>query len=259
MTTTPLRAFRPNLANIRKACYRSKQSYLTAEATPDPSDILISDVETDAQVVVSKTDDTTCIAFRGTTSAEDWKLNSRVWLVPSQLDPRGKVHAGFSLAWESIKKEVYAAIEKNGVDNLLITGHSLGSALAHVACTDIAKKYPAFDLEVITFGGPRPGNKQFGIKCREKCPKMIRVVFENDVVPNMPSMLFGYNHGDCECLHLFEDGTYSFKNKDTIWIVEFVRRMFLLVAGNAGVKHHHIDRYMDGLAIIDDDCEHFRA
>jgi hypothetical protein len=32
----------PTLMNIKKTCYRSKQAYLTAEATPDPTDILIS-------------------------------------------------------------------------------------------------------------------------------------------------------------------------------------------------------------------------
>jgi hypothetical protein len=245
--------------NIKKACYRSKQAYLTAEATPDPTDILISDMETDAQVVVSKdeNDDTTCIAFRGTSSIVDWGMNSRLWLVPSQLDPQAMVHAGFFDAWESVKNEVYTAIDDNGMSKLILCGHSLGSGVAHVACTDIASKYPHLDMEVITFAGPRPGNMRFGIKCRERCPKMIRVVFDNDIVPNIPSMLLGYNHGDCDCLHLKEDGTFTFTNKDTNWVMELIRRIVKLFSFDIGIHDHDVQHYIDKLEMIDVDSEHF--
>jgi predicted lipase len=73
------------------------------------------------------------------------------------------------------------------MSKLILCGHSLGSG-AHVACTDIASKYPHLDMEVIA--GPRPGNMRFGIKCR-KMSENDRVVFDNDIVPNIPSMLLG--------------------------------------------------------------------
>jgi predicted lipase len=167
------------------------------------------------------------------------------------------VHAGFFIAWGSIKKEVYAAIESNDMSKIIVTGHSLGSGMAHVACTDIANKYPHLDMEVITFAGPRPGNRCFGMKCRERCPKMIRVVFDNDIVPNLPSMLFGYDHGDCDCLHLKADGTFTFKNNDSTWAVEFVRRFIKLFSFDLGVISHDIDFYIDALNMIDVDSEHF--
>jgi hypothetical protein len=37
---------------------------------------------------------------------------------------------------------------------------------------------------------------------------MIRVVFDNDIVPYTIHVA-RYNHGDCDCLHLKEDGTFS--------------------------------------------------
>jgi hypothetical protein len=53
------------------------------------------DMETDAQVVVSKDEnDTTCIAFRGTSSIVDWDEQPPL-VGPSQLDPQAMVHAGF--------------------------------------------------------------------------------------------------------------------------------------------------------------------
>jgi hypothetical protein len=142
---------------------------LTAEATPDPTDILISDMETDAQVVVSKDEnDDTCIAFRGTSSIVDWDEQ------PPLVGPQSVGPTGYGTrfdAWESVKNEVYTAIDDNGMSKLILCGHSLGSGVAHVACTDIASKYPHLDMEVITFAGPRPGNMRFGIKCREDVRK----------------------------------------------------------------------------------------
>jgi predicted lipase len=124
-------------------------------------------METDAQVVVSKDEnDDTMHSLQGTSSIVTG-MNSRLWLVPSQLDPQAMVHAVFFDAWESVKNEVYTAIDDNGMSKLILCGHSLGSGLAHVACTDIASKYPHLDMEVITFAGPRPGNMRFGIKCRK--------------------------------------------------------------------------------------------
>ena len=255
-----LQITRPSLINVKKACIRAQHAYMTAERTPDKTDVLITDVETDAQVVISNdlVDSTTCLAFRGTTTGTDWSINSRLWLVPSLLIPKGKIHAGFLVAWESIKKEVYSAIEKNGSSNLCVCGHSLGAGLAHIACTDIANKFPDLDLEVITFAGPRSSNKYYSTACRQKIPKMIRVVYDNDVVPNLPSKLLGYDHGDCECLHLKEDGTFSFRNSDIDWFHEFIRRFMRLLSFDLGVKDHDINEYIVGLEKITQEEYDFR-
>jgi hypothetical protein len=50
-------------------------------------------------------------------------MNSRLWLVPSQLDPQAMVHAVFFDAWESVKNEVYTAIDDNGMSKLILCGH----------------------------------------------------------------------------------------------------------------------------------------
>lgn len=250
-----VKATRPLVATVRRACLRSKQAYMTAEQTPDPHDVLISDAGTDAQVVVSKdTDDgVTCVAFRGTSTLRDWKMNSRVWLVPSSLEAGAMVHSGFWLQWESLKKEVYAAIAENASQRVVITGHSLGSGLAHISCTDIADAFPDVDVQVITFAGPRPGNSAFGSQCRARCPNMLRVIYDNDVVPNVPSMAFGYNHGDCECLHLQPDGSYSFSNGDVNWWSETLYRLVRMFTFSIGVDEHNIDYYVEALDAIGDE------
>jgi predicted lipase len=46
-------------------------------------------------------------------------------------------------------------------DRVIITGHSLGAAIASVAGPWASLTWPAADVRVVTFGSPLPGNSQF--------------------------------------------------------------------------------------------------
>jgi hypothetical protein len=89
-----LRVLRPTLMNIKsvlsfEASVFDSRGYARSNRYSD------IDMETDAQVVVSKDEnDTTCIAFRGTSSIVDWDEQPPL-VGPSQLDPQAMVHAGF--------------------------------------------------------------------------------------------------------------------------------------------------------------------
>jgi predicted lipase len=245
---------RPPLAHsIRRACLASKTAYSRADQTPDVTDKLITGACTDAQVLISRDADadTTIVAFRGTTSAMDWNMNSRMWLVPSLLDPQARVHAGFWLQWESVKREVHAAVTEFGSKKLIVTGHSLGAGVAHVACTDFASMHPSVDLEVITFAGPRPGNRVFGTRCRERCPSMLRVVYDNDIVPTFPARIFGFDHGDCECLTLHDDGTFTVSVQEDGLLLTAWSRFLKLLTFDAGVRDHDIDHYLAAIDAVE--------
>jgi hypothetical protein len=49
-------------------------------------------------------------------------MNSRLWLVPSQLAHRLWYTQVFFDAWESVKNEVYTAIDDNGMSSLFCVG-----------------------------------------------------------------------------------------------------------------------------------------
>jgi predicted lipase len=61
-------------------------------------------------------------------------------------------------------------------------------------------------VKVITFGSPRIGNREFENWVDKIIPGNLRIVNQNDIVPNLPSRLF-FKHTP-NMLHLKED-TYE--------------------------------------------------
>lgn len=51
---------------------------------------------------------------------------------------------------------------KDGLSRVLITGHSLGGAVAALLALYAAETYPDLRVDVVTFGAPNVGNAAFG-------------------------------------------------------------------------------------------------
>lgn len=106
-------------------------------------------------------DSTVVIAFRGTEGGlnglRQWPLtNLRAFAVRS---PRR--HLGFQMAWERLRPDMVEWIErtlpKGG--QLILTGHSLGGAIAILAAFELAEDYHV--RAVVTIGAPRVGLAEF--------------------------------------------------------------------------------------------------
>ena len=112
-------------------------------------------------------------------------------------DPTIMVENGFYKEYRYIKSELFENVDNlsrvYGTNELLLTGHSLGSA----ACTLFA--YDIVDLSVYkirnfyNFGSPRVGNAAFVADFNDKITGY-RVVHANDVVTSVPPILFDYAH-----------------------------------------------------------------
>ena len=100
----------------------------------------------------------TVIAFRGTEPEETEDVAYDALITPKAWT-RGHVHEGFSNAFDPVRSAFVDAIT-NASGRLLITGHSLGAAIATLAASIVAEARRA-DMLLCTIGSPRVGDEQF--------------------------------------------------------------------------------------------------
>lgn len=104
------------------------------------------------------------------------------------------VHRGFTKAFDSIKDELRAKIDKEQAiqsRKVVFVGHSLGGALASIA-------YIYFDYlysEVYTTGAPR----YMGFISASRVPQSVkdniyRIVNDRDGITSLPPFIFGFKH-----------------------------------------------------------------
>ncbi len=134
---------------------------------------------------------TAFLSFRGTSDVAEWVAD--IDAVPDDYQPIngfGQVHSGFQDVYQLIRANIAAqlAAATAGCDQILVTGHSLGAALAVLAAPDIARNMPpnAIEPRLITFAGPKVGLNDFAAKFNALIESCFRVVNFLDVVPFLP-------------------------------------------------------------------------
>ena len=156
------------------------------------------------------------IALRGTepTQAKDMLADIKTW--PSESDTVGKVHAGFKAEIDKLYPAITKWLKPKGNKKLIITGHSLGAAMATILASRLKPTSP--DLVLYTFGCPRTGNKEWGVQFANI--EAYRFVNNNDIIPQVP-MLGYYRHvGELNYI------TYDFKIlTDLTWWQRFVDKV----------------------------------
>ncbi|XP_041016415.1 triacylglycerol lipase OBL1 [Juglans microcarpa x Juglans regia] len=124
-------------------------------------------------------------------------------------------------AYYSVKSKLKSLLKEHKNAKFVVTGHSLGGALAILFPTVLVLHEEMEIMQrlscVYTFGQPRVGNKELGrfmeAHLNYPVPKYFRVVYCNDLVPRLPydDKTFLYKHfGAC----LYYDSLYTEKNMD---------------------------------------------
>ncbi len=154
----------------------------------------VSDEVTDTQVLITETENYTIVAFRGSSSYRDWISDGQCW----RADYFGaEVHFGFLNALEGVRLKLMDRLSRAKTP-LLITGHSLGGALAMLFADWLNRNGHLFSA-VYTFGQPRIGNGTFARVYNAGLRQIsFRFVHEEDIVPRIPGVLLGYRHAGQE-------------------------------------------------------------
>ena len=161
--------------------------------------IALHNPTTNTHATLTTYDDCTVIAFRGTASLRDWLTDAEFPLRPLPGTP-ARVHEGFLTAFISIVPDLVAFLAPPHAPRpaprgpLLLTGHSLGGALAVLAAWWL--QHLGFTIHsVYTFGQPRVGDRAFAsLYSALLGTKTYRTVNQNDLVPRVPGVLLGYSH-----------------------------------------------------------------
>ena len=152
------------------------------------------------------------ILFRGTRERIDWTIsNFRCFPVSlrTQASDRPLVHRGFQQALYYTDKSngmpalssVLARLECliDRAERVVVTGHSLGGAIATLFAVKLALERPDVRprVEVVTFGAPAVGLTKFKSLVDRLGLPITRIVHANDGVPFTPP--FFYRHVGREC------------------------------------------------------------
>lgn len=181
---------------------------------------------TETQACILEYDDLALVAFRGT---EPNKLKD--WLTDFRFVKQGykghRVHGGFLGSLESLidiarvdrgyrdrkgiangqlSAETFGEKIKGFADTkpTLLTGHSLGGALASLAGLYFKEEYGLDALGIYTFGQPKIGGVTF-VTCylEEINERIYPHVNDEDVVPKVPPRALGFRH--FPITHPFDD------------------------------------------------------
>lgn len=213
-------------------------------------------IENNSAVVVAfRRFDTLFITIRGTNKKEkdDWivdfsfrkKESYRGYHTP------GKYHQGFlteaTLLYEELLQEISTLFKNRNPQNIVITGHSLGGALAtHISFWLQEHFFCNFsnftNFETYTFGTPRIGNHvAISNLCiyANMCDHLIPFIINNveDFVPRLPLKICGYASFPME---------YQLQRAESFSFRKYINEPLKRFRGD----YHNLESYIQRLELI---------
>lgn len=129
------------------------------------------------------------VAYRGSSSLRDWinNVDTKVEKYPNCTNC--EVHVGFyqaeSAVIDTVKHYVNKLLTQYPDYSVVVTGHSLGGALATLTSMELTRNTTR-PVRLINFGSPRVGNKEFAVFASKLIKERYRVTHYRDMVPHLP-------------------------------------------------------------------------
>mmetsp|Transcript_74683 Transcript_74683/g.136419 ORF Transcript_74683/g.136419 Transcript_74683/m.136419 type:complete len:291 (-) Transcript_74683:228-1100(-) len=152
------------------------------------------------------------VAMRGTLGTVNAVFDGLFWLTDFDRKTCSgcQVEFGFMGSYESIKREIFAALSEFGCQDqpLYLVGHSMGAAGITYTFLD------ALDLgytvkHIYALESPRPGNPAFSraVQARAKGIDAVRVAHYQDIVVHLPPSALFFEHALPEIYYNHRTGT----------------------------------------------------
>jgi len=235
MATTP----KDVLIMAAQACintYRGKHGAENYDIYKTHSSFDTGDVEWDMAWYDHQT---VVIVFRGSKGSEDWKANFRFrqMKVPYEnMNPKIRVHTGFIDQYLEARPIIHRELTEGRYKdpkNVVVTGHSLGGALATLCAVDLKYHNQELPVVCIPLASPRVGNRAFAQSYDMRVPVTHRIINGHDTVCKVPPMWLGYEHV----------GTSIYVGKKAWWW--YIIHPFLALFGNP--MDHKPQEYLKGV------------
>jgi hypothetical protein len=153
------------------------------------------------------------ISFRGSQCLSDWCNN----ITFSQMRVAGineeiLLHGGYMSIFDNLKQDLSNKLteisltldeDEKSTLSILLTGHSLGGAVASVTVPFIKKLFPASLIRLITFGAPKVGKQDYNGWLRKNDIEVTSFIRKTDPAPYAPASLRNSMLGSVIYLHHF--------------------------------------------------------
>ncbi|KAF7335123.1 Alpha/beta-hydrolase [Mycena venus] len=174
----------------------------------------------DTQGFIARDDDRKeiVVSFRGSFSLADAATDVNIFLVPFTSPGIAKsfnVHSGFLAAYNDVADIVLTTVKAQVANfpkySVVVTGHSLGGALAALGAVSVKTALPSAALKLYTFGQPRTGDAQWAAFAESTigASNIFRAVHTFDGVPTIIPRILGYEHHSTEYWQFEDPGLFT--------------------------------------------------
>lgn len=198
---------------------------------------------TQVGITVSHKKQRISIIFRGTNQIKDWLYD--LMICKTRLENDIYVHSGFYKClleynlFFNLLENIKNLIKEYPEYELILTGHSLGAALATL-CGYLLTYYINTNITVISFASPRIGNKKFAEDYNNKNNlRHFRFVNGKDIVTAIP-YFFYYHVG--KCILINKNSKLDYKKIQDLKDYSNIFKRY-------NVFDHFIEKYYDNLIL----------
>ncbi|CBX94471.1 similar to lipase [Plenodomus lingam JN3] len=136
------------------------------------------------------------VSFRGSSTIDSWLTNLNLEMTPTDICPDCSAHRGFWNSWTDARDRVLPAVKQAGTTyptyQIVVTGHSLGAAIATFAAAQLRNS--GYTVALYNYGSPRIGGTKICQYITDQPGGNYRFTHWNDPVPKLPLLIMGYKH-----------------------------------------------------------------